>query len=113
MGSQLGPSTSTKKSVHEIPDLNFPIEETPSKDVCAHICARILKGLAPQKGNLIEQELPSDELHDEMVINYINTGESMNQATVNVDISIAKKIASTIDLDPEPNMLTDCKKRSY
>ena len=53
-----------------------------------------------------------DVLHDEMAINYIYTGESLNRATVIVDINFATKIASIIDLDPEPNTLADCKKRS-
>ena len=35
--SQLRPGTSTEVSVHKNPDLNFPISEIPSKDVCALI----------------------------------------------------------------------------
>ena len=53
-GSQSRPGTSTENSVHEIPDLNFPIGETPSGDVCAHIGAGNLKDLAPIMGNLVE-----------------------------------------------------------
>src|SRR5664279_2565887 len=54
-GSQLRPGTSTEVSVHEILDLNFPISEIPSEDVCAHIGAVKLKDLAPGLGNLVEQ----------------------------------------------------------
>ena len=111
-GSQSRPGTSTENSVHEIPDLNFPIGETPSGDVSAHIGAGNLKDLAPIMGNLVEQVFAPDALHDEMAINYIYTGESLNRATVIVDINFATKIASIIDLDPEPNTLADCKKRS-
>ena len=98
--------------MHGIPDLNFPIGETPSGDVSAHIGAGNLKDLAPIMGNLVEQVFAPDALHDEMAINYIYTGESLNRATVIVDINFATKIASIIDLDPEPNTLADCKKRS-
>ena len=111
-GSQSRPRTSTENSVHEIPDLNFPTGETPSGDVSAHIGAGNLKDLAPIMGNLVEQVFAPDALHDEMAINYIYTGESLNRATVIVDINFATKIASIIDLDPEPNTLADCKKRS-
>ena len=78
----------------------------------AHIGAGNLKDLAPIMGNLVEQVFALDALHDEMAINYIYTGESLNRATVIVDINFATKIASIIDLDPEPNTLADCKKRS-
>src|SRR3954468_18222144 len=53
-----------------------------------------------------------DALHDEMAINYVNSDESYNRAMANVDVNFAKKIASIIDLDPEPNTLADCKKIS-
>ena len=36
----------------------------------------------------------------------------MNRTTANVDIYFAKKIATIIDLDPEPASLTECKERS-
>ena len=36
----------------------------------------------------------------------------MNRAMEIVDINFAKKIASIIDPDPEPNSLADCKRRS-
>ena len=68
MGSQSRPGTSMENSVHEIPDLNFPIGETPSGDVSAHIGAGNLKDLAPIMGNLVEQVLAPDALHDEMAI---------------------------------------------
>jgi hypothetical protein len=111
-GSQLRPGTSTDISVHEIPDLNFPISEIPSEDVCAHIGAGKLKDLPPGLGNSVEQGDVPDALHDEMAINYVNSGESFNRAMANVDVNFARKIASIIDLDPEPNTLVDCKKRS-
>ena len=98
--------------MHEIPDLNFPISEIPSKDVCAHIGAGKLKDLAPRLGNSVEQGNVPDALHDEMAINYVNSGESFNRAMANVDVNFARKIASIIDPDPRPNNLTDCKRRS-
>ena len=47
-----------------------------------------------------------------MAINYVTLSESINRAMTNVDINFARKIASIIGLDPEPNTLADCKKRS-
>ena len=98
--------------MHEIPDLNFPISEIPSEDVCAHIGAGKLKDLAPGLGNPVEEGNVPDAPHDEMAINYVDSGESINRAMANVDIYFAIKIASIIDPDPEPNTLADCKKRS-
>ena len=68
--------------------------------------------LAPVMGNTVEQEVAQDAPYDEMAINYINTGESMNRAMAIVDINFVKKIASIIDPDPGPNSLADCKRRS-
>ena len=98
--------------MHEIPDLNFPISEIPSEDVCAHIGAGKLKDLAPGLGNPVEHGNVPDAPHDEMAINYVDSGESINRAMANVDIYFAIKIASIIDPDPEPNTLADCKKMS-
>ena len=100
--------------MHGIPDLNVPIEGTSSRDVSTHIGAENLKDLAPVMGNTVEQEVVPDAPHDEMAINYISTGESMNRAMAMaiVDINFAKKIALIIEPDPEPNSLADCKRRS-
>jgi hypothetical protein len=92
--------------------LNVPIEGTSSGGVSTHTGAEKLKDLTPVMGNTVEQEVAPDAPHDEMAINYINTGESMNRALAIVDINFAKKIASIIDPDPEPINLADCKRRS-
>ena len=92
--------------------MKFPISEIPSEDVCAHIGAGKLNDLAPGLGNPVEHGNVPDAAHDEMAINYVDSGESINRAMANVDIYFAIKIASIIDPDPEPNMLADCKKRS-
>ena len=91
-GSQSRPGTSTEVSVHEIPDLNFPISEIPSEDVCAHIGAGKLKDLAPGLGNLVEEGNMLDALHDEMAINYVNSGESINRAMATIDIILPEKL---------------------
>ena len=66
-----------------------------------HIGVEKLKDLAHVMGNTVEQEVAPDAPHDEMAMNYISTGESMNRAMAIVDINFAKKIASIIDPDPE------------
>ena len=43
-------------------------------------------------GNTVKQEAALDAPHDEIAINYISTGESMNRAMAIVDINFAKKI---------------------
>jgi hypothetical protein len=80
-------------------DMNVPIEGTSSGDVSTHIGAEKLNDLAPIMGKMVEQEVAPDAPHDEMAINYINTGDSMNRAMAIVDINFAKKIASIIDPD--------------
>ena len=76
--------------MNEIMDLNFPISKTPSKDVCTHIGAGKLKDLAPGLGNPVEQGNVLDAPHDEMTINYVTSGESINRAMANVDINFAE-----------------------
>ena len=78
--------------MHKIPDLIFPIWETPSKGVCTHIGAGKLKDLAPGLGNPVEQGNVPDAHHDKMAINYVTLGESINRAMANVDINFARKL---------------------
>jgi hypothetical protein len=49
----------------------------------------------------------------EISINYIDSGESYNRKTTNVDIYFATKIASELCIDPEPKSMAECIKRSY
>ena len=44
--------------------------------------------------------------------NYIDSGESFNRKTIIVDINFASKIASNLQLDPEPKTMAECIKRS-
>ena len=63
-------------------------------DVCAHIRAEKLKGLAPVIGSNGEQvEALEESPLEEIAINFVTSGESMNKTTTNVDIDFAKKIA--------------------
>jgi hypothetical protein len=48
----------------------------------------------------------------EISINYIDSGESYNRKTRNVDIYFATKIASELRIDPEPKSMAGCIKRS-
>ena len=108
-GSQLRPGTSMTPSEKGIPDLNIPI----GMDVCAHIGAEKLKELATAiERSDAQGEAPEEATHEEIAINYVHTGESLNRTTANIDIYFAKKIATIIDLDPEPASLAECKKRS-
>jgi hypothetical protein len=58
------------------------------------------------------------ENHDEwqgvqkISINYIDSGESYNIKTTNVDIHFTTKIASELRIDPEPKSMAECIKRS-
>lgn len=107
------PSTSIEPSEKGIPELNIPMKGDISMDVCAHIRAEKLKGLAPVIGSSGEQvEALEESSFEEISINFVTTGESMNNTIAYVDIYFAKKIAIIIDLDLEPASLAKCKKRS-
>ena len=77
-------------------------------DVCAHIGAEKLKGLAPVIESSGEQvEALEKSPLEEIAINFVTSGESMNKTTANIDIDFAKKIATIIDLDPKPVSLAE------
>ena len=82
-----------------------------SMDVCAHIGAETLKGLTPvieSSGEQVEAlEALEESPLEEIAINFVTLGESMNKTTANVDIDFAKKITTIIDLDPEPVSLAE------
>ena len=59
-------------------------------------------------GNLDERE----DDHEEIATNYVESGESYNRKTTVVDIYFASKIADSMDPDPEPKSLIECRKRS-
>ena len=77
-------TNNTHKGKPEIPDLNVP-----GNDVDLE-CDRIIENST----------------------NYVETGETYERKTTNVDIFFAAKIAKIIDLDPEPKSLLECKKHS-
>ena len=80
-------------------------------DVCEHIGAGKLKGLAPVIESSGEQvEALEESPLEEIAINFVTSEESMNKTTANVDIDFAKKIATIIDLDPESASLAEYKK---
>jgi hypothetical protein len=49
---------------------------------------------------------------EEISINYIETGESYNRKSTNVDIFFSSKIANDLALDHEPKTMAECMKRS-
>ena len=59
-------------------------------------------------GNQDERE----DDHEEIATNYVESGESYNRKTTVVDIYFASKIADSMDLDPEPKSIIECRKRS-
>ena len=44
-------------------------------------------------------------------INYIDSGETFKRVETNIDHCFATKIATIINLDPEPASLAECKQR--
>jgi hypothetical protein len=54
---------------------------------------------------------PSTRVH-EISINYVDSGESFDRKTTIVDIYFASSIADTIQNDPDPKSMVQCKKRS-
>jgi hypothetical protein len=49
--------------------------------------------------------------HEEIATNYVESGESYNKKTTIVDIYFASKIVDSMDPDPEPKSLIECRKR--
>jgi hypothetical protein len=50
--------------------------------------------------------------HEEIATNYVESGESYHRKTTVVDIYFASKIADSLDPDPEPKSMIECRKRS-
>jgi hypothetical protein len=51
--------------------------------------------------------------HEEITTNYVESGESYHRKTTVVNIYFASKIADSMDPDPEPKSMIECRKRSY
>jgi hypothetical protein len=49
---------------------------------------------------------------NEISINYVDSGESFDCQTTIVDIYFASSIAESIQNDPDPKSMVECKKRS-
>ena len=49
---------------------------------------------------------------EEISTNYVESGESFNRKTTNVDIFFSSKIAKDLALDREPKSMAECMKRS-
>jgi hypothetical protein len=54
---------------------------------------------------------PTTRIH-EISINYVESGESFDRKTTNVGIYFASSVADTIQNDPDPKSMVECKKRS-
>jgi hypothetical protein len=54
---------------------------------------------------------PPTRVH-EMSINYVDSGESFDRKTTIIDIYFASSVVDTIQNDPDPKSMVDCKKRS-
>jgi hypothetical protein len=50
--------------------------------------------------------------HEEIATNYVESGESYHRNTTVVDIYFASKIADSLDPDPEPKSMIECRNRS-
>ena len=50
--------------------------------------------------------------HDEIATNYVESEESFNRKTTVVDINFTSKIADSMDPDPDPKSIIECRKRS-
>jgi hypothetical protein len=51
-------------------------------------------------------------IHDEIAINYMETGESYDRSHTKVDILFFKQIAEVLHTDPDPKSMAECMKRS-
>jgi hypothetical protein len=69
-------------------------------------------GTSKHLDSIVEGNHDESEGIDEISTNYVETGESFNRNTTNVDIFFSSKIAKDLTLDREPKTMAECMKRS-
>jgi hypothetical protein len=69
-------------------------------------------GTSEHLDSIVEGHRDESEGIDEISTNYVESGESLNRKTTNVDIFFSSKISKDLTLDREPKTMAKCMKRS-
>jgi hypothetical protein len=99
----------TQPEVEEVPEGPHPEDGNPNASLEEYHMGRSERHHSVVSGNHDEWV---DDL-EEIVTNYVETGESYHRKNTVVDIYFASKIADSMDPDPEPKSMIECRKRSY
>jgi hypothetical protein len=98
-------------------DVQPSVEERHLKDVhhigpstSAH--TNIGAGTSEHLDSIVEGNHDESGGIDEISTNYVESGESFNRKSTNVDIFFSSKIANDLALDREPKTMAECMKRS-
>jgi hypothetical protein len=98
----------TQPEVEEVPEGPHPEDENPNAWCEEYRMGRSKRPHSVVLGN--HNEWVDD--HEEIVTNYVESGESYHRKTTVFDIYFASKIADSMDPDPEPKSMIECQKRS-
>ena len=98
-------------------DVQPSVEEGHLKDVqhpgpSASVHTNIGAGASEHLDSIVEGNHDESEGIDEISTNYVESGESFNRKTTNVDIYFSSKIAKDLALDREPKTMAECMKCS-
>jgi len=102
------PEVATQPEVEEVPEGHHPEDGNPNASRAHHRIGRSERPNSIVMGNHDEWE----DNHEEITTNYVESGESYHRKTTIVDIYFASKIADSMDPDPEPKFMIECRKRS-
>ena len=90
-----------------IPAVTHPEGESPSANVRTNTNNSTRITGQPGSSNL-ENHDELDDLIEEIVINYAESGELYNRKNTDVDINFVSKIKEAINEDPEPKSMAEC-----
>jgi hypothetical protein len=102
------PEVATQPEVEEVSKGHHPEDGNLSASRTHYRIGRSERPSSIVMGNHDEWE----DDHEEIATNYVESGESYHRKTTVVDIYFASKIADSMDLDPEPKSMIECRKRS-
>jgi hypothetical protein len=69
-------------------------------------------GISEHLDSIVEGNHDESEGIEEISTNYVESGESFNRNSTNVDIYFSSKIANDLTLDREPKTMAECMKCS-
>jgi hypothetical protein len=98
----------TQPEVEEVPEGPHPEDGNPNASRKEYRMGRSERPHSVVLGNHDEWV----DGHKEIATNFVESGESYHRKTTVVDIYFTSKIADSMDPDPEPKSMIECRKRS-